>query len=339
MAKIKPFHIFIIILVIIGGYMYLNKGTTQSVYTCDDNVWSNWDTKHCAIDECIDSNIIRRYLPNGYIEVGCSSYLSGSHCENGVCVITPLNQQEGYQEKATKVEVITNGWVGSQYVDDGIYTDESSAYPQPNAGTQTMIFHWTKPTGTYQVDIDQMAIGAGHPLATIGDDWTTFKPCWNQGNEIIVKLDWDSSAIHFSCYGGSSNGYISIMDTSYSSESDKLQDINAKWYIGSAQQTPCPTSGSCSDCIIYYVTYDNFIHGGSCTQAIMDNCINSLAQKNIVASGTTCGSNKPSCNTDADTDCNNHVDRSELGVFITKWVNGQTTRDILGQVIQAWTNG
>ncbi|MBU0959120.1 MAG: hypothetical protein KKB31_04200 [Nanoarchaeota archaeon] len=43
-------------------------------------------------------------------------------------------------------------------------------------------------------------------------------------------------------------------------------------------------------------------------------------------------------NTEADTDCNNLVSREELGLFITKWINGQVTRDSLGAAIQAWVS-
>lgn len=42
------------------------------------------------------------------------------------------------------------------------------------------------------------------------------------------------------------------------------------------------------------------------------------------------------CNTEADTDCDGIVGRSELGVYITKWLNNQVTRTELGEVIMAW---
>jgi len=43
-------------------------------------------------------------------------------------------------------------------------------------------------------------------------------------------------------------------------------------------------------------------------------------------------------NTDADTDCDGIVDRTELGSFITQWIDGQATRDELGQAIMAWVS-
>lgn len=42
------------------------------------------------------------------------------------------------------------------------------------------------------------------------------------------------------------------------------------------------------------------------------------------------------CNTPADTNCNNIVDRNELGVYINSWIAGSVTRDSLGQAIVAW---
>lgn len=41
-------------------------------------------------------------------------------------------------------------------------------------------------------------------------------------------------------------------------------------------------------------------------------------------------------NTPADTDCNNAVDRTELGVYINNWIAGTVTRDNLGAAIVAW---
>jgi len=42
------------------------------------------------------------------------------------------------------------------------------------------------------------------------------------------------------------------------------------------------------------------------------------------------------CNTNADTNCDNIVDRTELGVSIDGWIAGTVTRDALGQAIVAW---
>lgn len=45
------------------------------------------------------------------------------------------------------------------------------------------------------------------------------------------------------------------------------------------------------------------------------------------------------CNTSADTNCDGIVDRTELGIYITKWINNQVTREELGQAIVAWIGG
>ena len=44
------------------------------------------------------------------------------------------------------------------------------------------------------------------------------------------------------------------------------------------------------------------------------------------------------CNTPADTNCDNSVDRTELGIYINQWINNQVTRDALGETIVAWIN-
>lgn len=45
------------------------------------------------------------------------------------------------------------------------------------------------------------------------------------------------------------------------------------------------------------------------------------------------------CNTNADTNCDKIVSRSELGMHIDKWIQGQVTRTDLGLAIQAWVGG
>lgn len=42
-------------------------------------------------------------------------------------------------------------------------------------------------------------------------------------------------------------------------------------------------------------------------------------------------------NTQSDTNCDNHVDRDELGVSINQWIQGSLSRTDLGGAIQAWT--
>jgi hypothetical protein len=59
------------------------------------------------------------------------------------------------------------------------------------------------------------------------------------------------------------------------------------------------------------------------------------------SSGTTCtdglcSSGTISCNTEADTDCDDTVSRAELGVSISDWINGEISRDKLGEIIIAW---
>ena len=43
-----------------------------------------------------------------------------------------------------------------------------------------------------------------------------------------------------------------------------------------------------------------------------------------------------SCSTEADTDCDGIISRSELGEYISKWLSGQITRTKLGESIQIW---
>lgn len=45
------------------------------------------------------------------------------------------------------------------------------------------------------------------------------------------------------------------------------------------------------------------------------------------------------CNTGADTNCNQIVDRTELGIYITNWISGSVTRTDLGNAIAAWAGG
>ena len=44
------------------------------------------------------------------------------------------------------------------------------------------------------------------------------------------------------------------------------------------------------------------------------------------------------CNTAADLNCDNQVDRAELGTAITGWISWSVTRDDLGEAINAWVN-
>jgi hypothetical protein len=42
------------------------------------------------------------------------------------------------------------------------------------------------------------------------------------------------------------------------------------------------------------------------------------------------------CLTVADTNCDGIISEAELGVYITKWLNDEVSRDVLGTVIQSW---
>jgi hypothetical protein len=44
------------------------------------------------------------------------------------------------------------------------------------------------------------------------------------------------------------------------------------------------------------------------------------------------------CLTIADTNCDGTISRTELGIYITKWLNDEVSRDILGTVIQSWAS-
>jgi len=95
-------------------------------------------------------------------------------------------------------------------------------------------------------------------------------------------------------------------------------------------------SGGDEDDIYVYVHENNeYLFVCSCTGMIYE-----VFRKNYgVASGAIIPEeceNLLQCNTDADTDCDGIVDRTELGVVMTDWINGQVTRIKLGEAIQAW---
>ena len=59
----------------------------------------------------------------------------------------------------------------------------------------------------------------------------------------------------------------------------------------------------------------------------------------LATSSNGCGGTCPwtvTKNTNADTNCDNKVDRTELGVSINGWIAGTVTRDDLGLAISAW---
>ncbi len=47
----------------------------------------------------------------------------------------------------------------------------------------------------------------------------------------------------------------------------------------------------------------------------------------------------PVCESNADSNNNGFVDRTELGVYIDKWISGTVTRIKLGKAIQEWVDG
>lgn len=63
---------------------------------------------------------------------------------------------------------------------------------------------------------------------------------------------------------------------------------------------------------------------GSCQATSNDGC------------GGICNWQITQQNTPADINCDGIVDRNELGDYIDRWVNGQVTRQSLGEVIMAW---
>ena len=114
-------------------------------------------------------------------------------------------------------------------------------------------------------------------------------------------------------------------------------DEDEKFYVDESDYVHCRTSPSdswCTACISHstYKCYSNNIY-------YYDSCGNVEDIKQYCSAGCVTGSfvcNTPVCNTEADTNCDGVVDRSELGVYITKWLNNQITRTKLGEVIMAW---
>jgi len=68
--------------------------------------------------------------------------------------------------------------------------------------------------------------------------------------------------------------------------------------------------------------------------ALEDDCATTMSD----GCGSTC-TRTVTQNTGADTNCNNIVDRAELGFYITDWVNNIINRISLGNAIQAWVEG
>ena len=114
-------------------------------------------------------------------------------------------------------------------------------------------------------------------------------------------------------------------------------DEDENFYVDESDYVHCRTSPSdswCTACISHstYKCYSNNIY-------YYDSCGNREDVKQSCPAGCVTGSSvchTPVCNTEADTNCDGVVDRSELGVYITKWLNNQITRTKLGEVIMAW---
>lgn len=98
----------------------------------------------------------------------------------------------------------------------------------------------------------------------------------------------------------------------------------------------------------------NVISSSTCASGEKQ-CLSSTTYKQCLASGSwsgtlSCSSGQTctngacssgtttECNTIADTDCDNIVSRDELGISISDWIEGQISRDKLGEIIMAWVN-
>lgn len=92
---------------------------------------------------------------------------------------------------------------------------------------------------------------------------------------------------------------------------------------------------------VWYVYLSCRVYGDAkpCTAITANGCKLKVNPGTINVPIYKTGYNPPTCKTSADTDCNNAVDRTELGVHINKWISGTVTRTDLGQAIAAWSGG
>jgi hypothetical protein len=98
-------------------------------------------------------------------------------------------------------------------------------------------------------------------------------------------------------------------------------------------QTCTPTTGACTpgqkQCYVSNnLYYQNCLSNGQWSGILSCPTGQLCSGGNCVVSG--------GCKTSADTNCDNKVDRMELGTSINSWIVGSITRDALGEIITAW---
>jgi len=89
---------------------------------------------------------------------------------------------------------------------------------------------------------------------------------------------------------------------------------------------------------------DSFTTTGTQTRTCTDlnSCGVSCTNPSLCGNSQSCTyscSRTVNKNTEADTDCSGTVDRTELGLYGEKWINGLVTRTELGLAGQAWAEG
>ena len=145
---------------------------------------------------------------------------------------------------------------------------------------------------------------------------------------------------------------IAAIDTNLASNGDWAWAWIGYGWVGSGNcvsikvVTPCTPSCTCASSTCIGQTCSDGC-GGTCAGTKC--CDTSWSpDPSTICSGisftqtSNCGNTrsatgtKSCCNTNADTNCDNKVDRTELGVSINGWIAGTVTRDELGLAISAW---
>ena len=138
------------------------------------------------------------------------------------------------------------------------------------------------------------------------------------------SCSWDTSGTNRCwCSSSSDNFYVDSVGGVHCRPSTYSSVTNGAWcpaYVSHYAKT-------CYNDDVYW--YDN------------NNQITDLYQDcSYGCSGAQCNSPPvtPVCKTEADTNCNGIIERSELQVYIDKWINNQITRDVFGNTIQLWAS-
>jgi hypothetical protein len=157
--------------------------------------------------------------------------------------------------------------------------------------------------------------------SSIEDHDTDVYRCENGGWSNKGDFDSDDSC----SYDTSGVGLCWCSDEDDNFYIDNTGNVHCR---GSAQSSWCPTatshaSSKCySNNIYWYDSYGN-------VQELKETCT-----AGCVTGSSSCSS---SCKTEADTNCDGTISRTELGIYITKWLNDEVSREVLGTVMQGWS--